>query len=397
MNIAVTTAEQEKYVPNANRSGIGLSLSGGGFRASLFHLGAIRRLNELGVLKKVRSISSVSGGSILNAFVALNWPLPPPSDFEIKFASIFRKFCQTNIRRGPTLKGLIPFVNNSKLLADKYDELLTKGRSLVSLPSSPAFIFCSTDLAFGVDWTFRPQDVGDYQAGSMPTPADWKLSKAVAASSCFPPVFEPISLGLDPNKLHDGLTPPGAARDECIRGLTLSDGGVYDNLGLEPIWKDHAIVLASDGGATFDIGADKSFLWEIQRYFSIPENQALALRKRWLVSNFLSGTIKGAYWGIGSAAESYGVKLGYSKDLACSVIVKIRTDLDAFSDVEAAILENHGYCLAEVAIQKHVSTLALPGIPFAPPHPDWWIPSVAEDKIREALKGSNKRTLLGRG
>src|SRR5438552_9163421 len=45
------------------RSGVGLCLSGGGFRATLFHLGALRRLNELGVISKPDTISSVSGGA----------------------------------------------------------------------------------------------------------------------------------------------------------------------------------------------------------------------------------------------------------------------------------------------------------------------------------------------
>ena len=47
---------------------IGLALSGGGFRASIFHLGVIRRLEELGIMKQVSVVSSVSGGSIVAAY-----------------------------------------------------------------------------------------------------------------------------------------------------------------------------------------------------------------------------------------------------------------------------------------------------------------------------------------
>ena len=46
---------------------IGLALSGGGFRASIFHLGVIRRLEELGIMKYVHTISAVSGDSIIAA------------------------------------------------------------------------------------------------------------------------------------------------------------------------------------------------------------------------------------------------------------------------------------------------------------------------------------------
>lgn len=41
-----------------------LALSGGGYRAMLFHVGALWRLNELGELGRLTHISSVSGGSI---------------------------------------------------------------------------------------------------------------------------------------------------------------------------------------------------------------------------------------------------------------------------------------------------------------------------------------------
>ena len=50
---------------------IGLALSGGGFRASIFHLGVIRRLEELGIMKYVHTISSVSGGSIIAAYYVI--------------------------------------------------------------------------------------------------------------------------------------------------------------------------------------------------------------------------------------------------------------------------------------------------------------------------------------
>jgi len=52
---------------------IGLALSGGGFRATLFHLGVTRALAEAGLLSRVSHITSVSGGSVLAAHLVLNW------------------------------------------------------------------------------------------------------------------------------------------------------------------------------------------------------------------------------------------------------------------------------------------------------------------------------------
>src|SRR3954471_8864333 len=66
-----------------HRHGVGLCLSGGGYRAALFHLGALRRLDELGVLGQVRTISAVSGGASTANLLAdprLLWPEPPARD-----------------------------------------------------------------------------------------------------------------------------------------------------------------------------------------------------------------------------------------------------------------------------------------------------------------------------
>src|SRR5687767_8126971 len=67
---AAEAAESATYLPERRRQGIGLCLSGGGFRATLFHLGALRRLNEFGILHRVRTIASVSGGSLMALVLA---------------------------------------------------------------------------------------------------------------------------------------------------------------------------------------------------------------------------------------------------------------------------------------------------------------------------------------
>ena len=89
-----------------------MGLSGGGFRATLFHLGALRRLNELRVLEVIDTFSSVSGGSIINgmlsffkakvsAVLATAWPLLKDNDFsetafELFVAQPVNLFCDYN-------------------------------------------------------------------------------------------------------------------------------------------------------------------------------------------------------------------------------------------------------------------------------------------------------------
>src|SRR5260221_9114697 len=102
---AQTAAEPEAVA--AKRSGIALCLSGGGFRAALFHLGALRCLNEAGVLRQVKTVSSVSGGSIFAAHLATCLRRDAArvhADWENFVAAPFRAFTAKNIRTRALLK-----------------------------------------------------------------------------------------------------------------------------------------------------------------------------------------------------------------------------------------------------------------------------------------------------
>jgi NTE family protein len=386
------------YVPNKDRSGIALCLSGGGYRAALFHLGALRRLDELGILSAVTTVSSVSGGSILAAHVAQRLrPWPPAGlcsgQWEAVAAS-FRRFAARNIRTWPILRRLLPWnlprkSTGVKTLAKIYQARLT-GLMLDQLPDHPRFVFCATDMAYGVNWVFERSRMGDYQVGYIrPPPRAWPVGRAVAASSCFPPIFNPLPIREDPGAFRRGKAPMGPKRDECLSDLRLTDGGNYDNMGLEPVWKDHAVLLVSDGGATFDFHSDKNLIWRLSRYAAIQGNQAAAVRKRWLIAGFARGEFEGTYWGIGSSTASYSDPpvRGYPKQLAKETIAEIRTDLDAFSEGEAKVLENHGYSLCEAAVQRHMPHVASPSaLPFVIPYEEW----MDEGRVRAALATSHR-------
>lgn len=412
--------------PPGGRREIALCLSGGGYRAALFHLGALRRLNELGILTQIGTFSTVSGGSLVAAHLARHagtWPAEGEQipNWERAIATPFRRFTQRNIRTLPIATRLLPWHwrdRNASVrsLARKLEKHLKPG-TFRDLPSHPRFIFCATDLPFGVNWVFdsgaiagrkgrkgADRDcrhefeetrsfVGDYQAGYHGPIGDWSVGLAAAASACFPPIFPPLTLEIAPEMLRGGAYCE-ADRDDLVRSVQLSDGGVYDNLGLEPVWKDHQTVLVSDGGGVFEGEADVGPMWRVSRYLSIVESQSRALRKRWLIAGFLTRQFQGAYWGIGSAPANYGFRdLGYSELTVDRFISEIRTDLDAFTDAEMAILENHGYLMAEAAMQRHVPHLiSASAAPLTVPHPAW----VDAPKVERALAKSHKRTPLGR-
>src|SRR5262249_58941018 len=174
------------FLPAARRQGTALCLSGGGFRAALFHLGALRRLDELGILSKVDTIASVSGGSILSAHLATQlrpWPQPGTAfdPWQEKVEAPFHQFVRNDIRTLPLLKRfLLPwnwFRPSTQVLALQaaYRKHLT-GLLLPDLPERPTFVFCATDMVYGVSWVFERQRVGSYQAGYLRPAPNWPLA-----------------------------------------------------------------------------------------------------------------------------------------------------------------------------------------------------------------------------
>ena len=408
---APTQYAVERYTRQAEPQprGIALCLSGGGYRAALFHLGALTRLNELGVLSQIETLSTVSGGSILAGGltnVASSWPEPGVEvpDWNRRVANPLRTFTATDIRTGPLARRfLLPWNWTDgevavKGLARAYFDGLTK-RNLNELPERPRFIFCATDLVFGVNWVFDTGGsvfpggrAGDYEAGYVAPMPRLTVAQAVAASSCFPPMFDPMPMRRIAGRLEGGAYAK-EDRDDLVKGISLSDGGVYDNYGLEAVWKDHKVVLVSDGGGVFEGQQDLGLLWRLNRYIDIQGNQARAVRKRWLISNFITRQLSGAYWGIGSSADHYGFTTDfYSEELVDDVISEVRTDLDRFSEAEQCVLVNHGYIMAEAAIQRHASQLIRRSVPFKIPHEEW----MDEQRVRRALASSHERRILGR-
>jgi NTE family protein len=388
-------------VRTKRRSGIALCLSGGGFRASIFHLGVLRRLDELGVLSQIRTICSVSGGSITSAHLAARLvavfrdrPIPYVgpifSDWEKQIGQPFHAFVHRDIRTGPILARLLPWnwlkpTTSARRLTRKYRTYLTD-LPIGALPDKPRFIFCATDMVFGVSWIFERRRMGDWMAGYAVPPPDWPLASAVAASSCFPPIFSPLPLGLPARAFRHGRA---AASKELLARLSLTDGGVYDNLGLEPVWKDHEVVLVSDGGGKLSFDWRRDFVGEVMRYPAIIQNQAIALRRRWLIANLETATFQGTYWGIGSSPSLYALDSpGYTSDFAARTIAGVRTDLDSFTIPEVAVLENHGYLLADAALRRRLPILRpQSATPLTIPNPEW----MDERKAVAAMEDSGKR------
>ena len=317
--------------------GIALCMSGGGYRAMVFHLGALWRLNELNYLAKLDKVSSVSGGSITNGVLAMNWDKlgfdanGRAQNFEQQVTQPIRNMASQSIDVSSILEGA--FGGVSEHVEDHYNEYLFHGTTLQKLPDNPRFVFNATSLQTGVLWRFSKPFMADWKVGLVRNP-DVELAKAVAASSAFPPL------------------------------LSLADGGVYDNLGLETAWKDCRTILVSNGGGALDLEADPKHDWlnQTNRILMIIYSQVVTLRTRSIVELYKLGVRDGSYWGIGSNILNYQLP----DALVCPIDVTTKlaqtaTRLTAMPDDVQQGLIDWGYAVCDAAARKHV-----PGLQNAP-------------------------------
>jgi NTE family protein len=350
--------------------GPGLSLSGGGFRATLFNLGALWRLNDAGWLKKLAMITSVSGGSITAGVLGFKWGKLKfdahgvATNFGDEVAAPVQHFCTLSIDVTAGLEGLVNvFDSIPKRVAYKYREELFGDATLQDLPdpaTEPRFVLYATSLQSGASVRMSRKYLADYRVGLIPNPT-LPLATVVGASSAFPPVMSPVVIDLDPDLWQSQEGADLYPQVEYRKRLYLSDGGVYDNMGLEAIWQRCKTVLVSDAGAPFspEASPDRSWLNQVTRVLDIACEQTRRLRRSWLVGDFVEKRRHGAYWGIATRIGDYGVDSLVQDSAATTALQHIRTRLNPFTAKEQAQLINWGYALADAAMRSGVDT-ALP-------------------------------------
>jgi NTE family protein len=299
------------------QAGIALCLSGGGYRAMLFHLGALWRLNESGLLPKLSRISSVSGGSITAGALGLAWPkLDFDGDgkarhFRNEVAEPVYRLAGKTIDIPAAVLGLLGPGTPGDYVALGYRIFLFSGHKLGSLPDenhTPRFLFNASNLQSGALWRFSKFYARDYRVGLIENP-DITIAVAVAASSAFPPFLSPMVLRF---KEKDYTHDPEAKLHfrEYTSRVVLTDGGVYDNLGLETAWKRYKTILVSDRGGKMGPSKRPGHDW-IRQFFRIrdlTDNQVRSLRKRQLYASYnlapgVPGHRYGAYWSIRANLE----------------------------------------------------------------------------------------------
>ena len=346
---------------SALRPGLGLCLSGGGYRAMVFHIGALWRLYEAGLFSRLNRISSVSGGSITAGFLALKWrelsldPARLKSDFVPRIVQPLRALASETLDAEAIILGVALPGKVSERIAAAYKEHLFGDATLQNLPDEPRFVINATNVQSGALWRFSKPYMADYRVGMVKNPTV-PLALAVAASSAFPPVLSPVELKLDPDKFTPG-SGLGLQRKPYTSKAVLSDGGVYDNLGLETVWKSYETVLVSDGGGKMQPEEEPKSDWARHAYrvLDLVDNQVRSLRKRQLIDSYTTGKRKGSYWGIRTNIADYQL----ADALPCAFeltteLAETPTRLKRMDDRLQDRLINWGYAVCDAALRKHV-------------------------------------------
>jgi len=375
-------------VPAPNET-IALCLSGGGLRATLFHLGVIKHLRRLEIdgakaITRVADVYSVSGGSILAAHMLANWSRYTSPDDDA-FAEVEKEllvFARRNIRdrilrrwillgwaaRGLAAMARLPLAGRffpvrpdlgtrTYWLQREYEALL-KGTSfgeLEQVANLPTGHILTTSFQTGELCSFSGADFEielheqHYPTGPRKAPCGhMRLSFAVAASSAFPPMFPPIKL------TEARLANP---RDEAFRNtLLLSDGGVFDNLGIEKFKRDlgrgtvrPAMLIISDAGGSFRAQTGKTYAGVVAR--NVRASDILMHRVADLAKDDID-----ALEGEDKQTRVHTIRISetvHDASLTRSVQQRlrlVRTDLDCFDAALAQMLVEHGTRLARAQL-----------------------------------------------
>jgi NTE family protein len=262
---------------------IGIALSGGGSRAMAFHLGCLRALDRLGLLPNATLMVTVSGGSVIGAMHATRkgsfaafeadaravlargflWPavVTALTTLEgLRAVAAFLLLAVVAILRLPLrLIGLLAslvgyarlpgepkrqrpgltmrrFASRTTILRRTFDRLLFGGRTLGQLRGDgPRLVVVATELQTATAFYFSQSGVTNYRLGRAEA-ADIPLAQAVAASAAFPLLLP---------ALDETMTFSKSAVLTHER-VTLTDGGVYDNLGLSFLWPDRDPAISPD-------------------------------------------------------------------------------------------------------------------------------------------------------
>lgn len=302
---------------------IGLALSGGGVRAMAFHAGVLEWLASKGLLDNVAAVSTVSGGTLVTGLILrLNdWKWPSSERYLTHVLPRLRHVLTTVCLEREVWKLFLTKPMNwryafsrANVLAIAIERSWELDATLDVMESSFEWSLNGTSAETGRRFRFKQGRCGDYETGYASS-ASFRLAQAMAASAAYPVLIGPYRINASQMQWFKRPSYGGEASDEKpilppYQTLHIIDGGLYDNLGMEPVFDvgaqslksgiDHLIV--SDAGAAFRRQPLPSRwrLGRLSRILEISMDQTRALRVRPFVNAILKNPSMGRYYQIGS-------------------------------------------------------------------------------------------------
>jgi NTE family protein len=349
--------------------GIALALSGGGFKAAMYHTGALIRLNQLGVLNRVKRVSSVSGGSIAAGVLGLGWgrlqwKTEQGRTSAANLGDVLQPLIDFCAARGVDVPavavGLLnPFRRAADEIEESYREHLFAEATLQDLPDdaagAPRFIINATNLNLNSLWRFSRNYAADARIGAVMAPR-FPLAKIVAASSGFPPFFSPVVLDLAGETVvkqggEDRHFEPYTDRAE------LADAGVYDNMGIESVWKRYRTLLVCNAGDPTRESPNPPDDWpnQLRRTISFIHRQAENNRVRWLIAMAKAKQRQVAYFPLRGMPEIFQLPDAISLTPAEARRAQ-EEDVRLWKLDPLALkrLVHHGYAMADAAVRRWI-------------------------------------------
>ncbi|MGF6507840.1 patatin-like phospholipase family protein [Paraburkholderia sp. 32] len=309
---------------------LGLALSGGGARAAAFHAGVLQYCAEQGQLEHVTHISSVSGGSLFVGLVmsrsAYEWP-SSTAYREHVFRDVRTVLTTTSLQRASLIRLLGNprnwryALSRANVIDQTIREVWQIDVPIGELKQAPVWSINGTTGETGVRFRFKGGRMGDYHSGYASV-SHLNLASALAVSAAFPGLIGPLTIQSkdfqwvkrDHWNAIDGEKPFAMP----YARLHLYDGGIYDNLGLEPLFDvgkqqfknsgDEQItrLIVSDAGAALYRTNIPHPLnpRRFRRIADIAMEQTRSLRVRSLANFFQANAGAGLYLRIGDAAET---------------------------------------------------------------------------------------------
>ena len=276
-----------------------------------------------------------------------------------------RKFCSKPLDIPAVISGILSEDTLGDKVAEQYQRRLFGKTCLRDLPSTskePEFIFYAASLQTGDGVIMSREGIYDYKVGKIYRPG-MLLAKVVGASSAFPPIFSPVVLEYNPGEWEETKYSSLYHKPQFKDKLYLTDGGVYDNMGLEAVWNDgFKTVLVCDAGAPW---TDLPRPWtnpisQLYRVFSVTGAQGGRQRKRLLIDNLKEKDAKGkpihyggTYWGIATDIDDYELEDPMVNDnQITSKFKNVRTRLNSFKPEDQGHLINWGYALTDTALRR---------------------------------------------